>query len=119
MQKAICAAPPFVPAALPELLLVLQEKLQDTGSPAAAWDVVEQYFKCFGLADLRQELWRLLCATLTHPEMPRLQDAAERSNLIFFYEYTLLFIDAVQQLALQNNRYREQSSNIESQGVDK
>jgi len=81
-------------SALPEFLLDLQKKLLEERTKAAAWDIIEEYFSFFGMECLKKDLWQMLVGTLTCDEIDGLEKGRDRHNLIFFYEYTLLFAQA-------------------------
>lgn len=91
----------FRPAALPQTLLELHEALRQQPTPQAAWDIVKEYFFFFGTEGVQADMWQMLSGTLTNKEMPNLKKAVDRHNLIFFYEFTLMFIDAVNHLHMQ------------------
>lgn len=91
--------PLFKPAILPQVLKELHEALATVqGEPAqrqAALAVVKEYFSLFSPPALRQDMWLLLSAALSSTEVAQLEDGIQRYNLIFFYEFTLLMMDAV------------------------
>lgn len=99
MQSSSQIPPYFQPATLPEALLELHEALvQSGGGPArrqAALDIIREYFKFFGPTGVRPEMWRLLAGALSAKHIPGLKKGVERQNLLFFYEFTLMMVDAV------------------------
>jgi len=48
--------------------------------------------------DIHNELWLLTAGTLTHEEMQPSQKPIDRRNIIFFFECTKMFFEAVQVL---------------------
>ena len=70
----------------------------------SAWNIIDEYFSFFGLEDVYNELWLLTASTLTNEEMQPSQKAIDRRNLIFFFEYTKMFFEAVQVL---HNKHRK------------
>jgi hypothetical protein len=95
-------------SALPEFLLDLQKKLSEKRTKAAAWEAIEGYFSFFGMEGLEKDLWQMLVGTLTSDEMDSLEKGRERHDLIFFYEYTLLFAEATY-LLLQHHRQKHKN----------
>jgi len=64
----------------------------------SAWDIIDEYFSFFDMNEIHNELWLLIAGTLTNDEMEPSQKPIDRSNLIFFFEYTRMFFEAVQVL---------------------
>ena len=87
---------------LPPPLQAMWQQLQQMAIPAHAWPIVEEYFKCFSLPDFNQELWQLVVASLTNNEPTHLPTGQQRHDLIFFYEFTLLLMEAVSALKQQH-----------------
>lgn len=89
----------FKPAILPEQMIELHEALVNANSgPAerqAAIAIIKEYFNFFGPTGMRADMWTLLSGALGNSEMVTLQDATQRHNLLFFYEFTLMMMDAV------------------------
>jgi hypothetical protein len=65
--------------------------------------VLEDFFSCFHLQDIRAMLWDWLVAALS-TESGQYNTGYARSNLIFVYEKLELFIEAVYQI---NRRTRK------------
>jgi hypothetical protein len=63
----------------------------------------------FGLEDVHHKLWLLAAGTLTNEEMQPSQKAIDRRNLIFFFEYTKMFFEAVQ---LLHNKHKKKNNHI-------
>ena len=83
---------------LPEILANLHQELAAKQTKESAWNIIDEYFHFFGLEDVHHELWLLTAGTLTNEEEQFSQKAIDRSNLIFFFEYTKMFFEAVQVL---------------------
>jgi hypothetical protein len=82
-------------AILPETLVKLHQELADTQTTESAWKIVAEYFRFFGLEDVQHELWVITACTLTNNETQQFQKPTDRQNLIFFFEYTKMFFEAV------------------------
>ena len=86
-------------AVLPQALQDLYARFcQQPGSETASL-LVKEYFACFGGDTISRELWRMLAGTLSDPRMPQLQKGIQRHNLLFFYEFTLIFMEAAELLS--------------------
>ena len=83
---------------LPEILKDLRQALVNNQTKESAWNIIDEYFSFFGLDDIHNELWVLTVGTLTNEEMEQFEKGIERHNLIFFFEYTKMFFEAVQVL---------------------
>jgi hypothetical protein len=85
----------FQPATLPQALVQLQEALANANNESsrreAALDIIHQYYSHFGPAGMRAEMWKLLAGALGNK--PRKKDR-HGQNLFFFYEFTLMLMDA-------------------------
>lgn len=79
-------------------MLTLHQKLHACQNKKAAWEIVEEYFTCFSMQTVNKDLWTMLFASITKNEEVPMQKGVERENLIFFYQFTLLMIEAVQLL---------------------
>jgi hypothetical protein len=83
---------------LPEILTNLHQEFTEKQTKESAWEIIDEYFHSFGLEEIYNELWLLTAGTLTNEETQFSQKAIDRSNLIFFFEYTKMFFEAVQLL---------------------
>ena len=83
---------------LPTSLQHLRQNLQTKGSKKAAWKVIDSYFHAMGIETIKEELWILTKAALTNDLAEQLEKGMDRHNLIFGYEFLLLFLDAVKLL---------------------
>lgn len=82
-------------SALPECLISLREQLEDEPSKTNAWKVINDYLKFFHVEGVQNDLWLMLVGALTSDETDRLETGRQKHDLIFFYEYTLMFVNAV------------------------
>jgi hypothetical protein len=80
---------------LPKILVELRNGLKETKSKEAAWKVIEEYCSFFGLETVHNELWLLTAAALTNDEVEEAEKAQGRQDLIFFFEYTKMLMEAV------------------------
>jgi hypothetical protein len=80
---------------LPETLNNLRQDLIKNQTKESAWNIIDKYFNFLGLDDIHNELWVLTVGTLTNDEMQQFEKGIERHNLIFFFEYTKMFFEAV------------------------
>jgi hypothetical protein len=83
------------PSILPDQLAKLHQELADTQTVESAWNIVAEYFRFFGLEDVHHELWTITAGMLTNNEIQPQQKLIDRQNLIFFFEYTKMFFEAV------------------------
>jgi len=80
---------------LPGILKELHEQFTTAPAEATAQQIMQQYFGYINATQVQQQLWQLTHGTITNELLTDTQTAADRHNLIFFYEYTALFINAV------------------------
>jgi hypothetical protein len=79
---------------LPGILKELQEQFATRPKEDTAQQIMQHYFGYINATQVQQQLWELAHGTITN-ELLDTQTGADRHNLIFFYEYTALFINAV------------------------
>jgi hypothetical protein len=89
---------------LPEALKDLRRDLIKNQTKESAWNIIYEYFSFLGLDDIHNELWVLTVGTLTNDEMQQFEKGIERHNLIFFFEYTKMFFEAVDLLYNKRNK---------------
>jgi hypothetical protein len=80
---------------LPGILKQLHEQFTAMPKETTAQKIMEQYFGYINATQVQEQLWELTHGTITNNLLKDTQTAAHRHNLIFFYEYTSLFINAV------------------------
>lgn len=89
----------FEPEALPDALLRMHEKLVNahskTSARRAASAIVDEYFGFFGATDMRPDMQALLNAAAWYTGKVTSPGAAGQHDQLFFYEFTLIFMDAV------------------------
>ena len=83
---------------LPEYLEEMKHKLATKNSEKAAWKIVDEYFRFTGIESIREELWILTKGTITNDLMEQSEKGVDRHNLIFGYEFLILFFDAIKVL---------------------
>jgi hypothetical protein len=85
----------YTMSTLPGILKELHEQFTEQPNEATAQEIMQQYFGYCNAQHVQDELWTLIHGTITNELLTDTQTAADRHNLIFFYEYTCLFIHAV------------------------
>lgn len=91
----------FPPASLPVELddlyreLVTAENKEEKAAAAKA--IINEYYRSYGKATIRQDMWKLLSAALGNPHAQNLMNGNERNRMICFYEFTLMLLDAVEE----------------------
>ena len=89
----------FQPALLPALLAELREALANAASEyekeKAAINIIHEFHSFFGVEGTRSDMWQLLSSALAGSGPGHLNNADDRYNLLFFYEFVLVFFDAV------------------------
>lgn len=92
----------FQPVALPEPLMDLFERMQlaasKPGGPIAAHNIIAEYCHSFNRGEIHRNMWMLYSAASCNQQMPGLRDTEARHNLLYFYEFTLMLLDAVYEL---------------------
>lgn len=83
---------------LPDYLEGMKRKLLNKGSKKAAWSIIDEYFHFMGIEVIKEELWILTKGTITNDLMEQSEKGMDRHDLIFGYEFLVLFIDAVKVL---------------------
>ncbi len=86
---------------LPSPLSNWQKELKENPGSTVAPEVIAEYFSFFGLQKAKEELWLLTAATLASDEAEPSNTAGGRANLLFYYEFTKLFMEAVYSLQQQ------------------
>ena len=89
---------------LPPILNKLHQELAANQTKESAWNIINEYFNCFDLENVHEELWLLTASTIANVELEHSQKALDRQNLIFFFEYTKMFFEAIY---LLHNKYKE------------
>ncbi len=79
----------------PTYLQRMKEALRQKKSKKAARAVIHEYFSFMGLEGIREELWILTKGAITNDLVEQSDNGKDRHDLIFGYEFLLLFVDAV------------------------
>ena len=80
---------------LPGVLKELHRQFTEEPTKAVAKEILEHYFSYNDATMVQDHLCDLLHGNLTNELLAGTQTAMDRHNLIFFYEYTSMFIHAV------------------------
>jgi|SRR6478672_6108742 len=98
--------PSFKTITLPPVLLSLAQQLNNPAAVdenrAAALSIVHGYFDLFADDAVQKQLWQMLCGSMGS-RMQSLQTVEACQDLIFFYEFTLLFMQATKCLHGEEN----------------
>ena len=95
---------------LPEHLEHIKQTLLHKKNKKAAWAVIDEYFHFIGVESIKEELWILTKGAITNDLMDQSKKGADRHNLIFGYEFLLLFFDAVK--VLHEKREHKQKERV-------
>lgn len=87
---------------LPPSVNSFHESLIQQQDTKAAWNIVAEYFDCFG-TEAQENLWTFLVGALSSKHLYQAQKAVSRHDMIFFYEYTKVLLDAC--MVLQKQRF--------------
>ena len=90
---------------LPETLNNIRQNLTDNPTKESAWKIITEYFSFFELDEVKDELWVLTAGALGNDDIRQTQKGIDRNDLIFFYEYTKMFFEAVD--LLHNKRKKK------------
>ena len=80
---------------LPGILKELHEQFNSLPEQHVAQKIINEYFRSFNTTQLQEQLWELTHGTITNEILKDTQTASDRHNILFFYEYTKLFLNAV------------------------
>ncbi len=83
---------------LPDYLEDMKQELLGKGTEEAAWSIIDEYFHFMGIEGIKEELWILTKGTITNDLMDQSGKGNDRHNLIFGYEFLVLFFSAVKVL---------------------
>jgi hypothetical protein len=87
--------PMLLPAALQGMQQALVRARGEVGSNKAALAIIRQYCDVYELATVRQEMQLMMNSCLVNADIPQLNSGEGRRNLLLFYEFTMMFFDAV------------------------
>ncbi len=83
---------------LPTPLSTWQQALRENPGSPVAHEIIAEYFSFFGVQKAKEELWFLTSATLTNEEVEQNKTANARADMLFYYEFTKMFMEAVHSL---------------------
>jgi len=83
---------------LPNYLENMKQELLNKGNKKAAWNVIHEYFDFMGMEAIGEELWIMTKGVITNDLMEQSEKGQDRHDIIFNYEFMLLFFDAVKLL---------------------
>lgn len=78
-----------------------KKQLTENPTKQQLWEIINDYIRYYSAQGIKEELWMLTIGTLSSDHMEEVEKGINRHNRIFFYEHSMLFIDAVNQLYLQ------------------
>ena len=94
-------------SALPSFLIQLHQQLAENKTKESAWAIVQEYLSFFGVSGAEKDLWQMLVASLVNNEMDEFKSTRHRYDLIFFFEFTMMFMESVDLLNQQHNKKQE------------
>lgn len=69
--------------------------------------IIEEYFRYYTAQGIKDELWMLTVAILSSDQAPEAETGNDRNSRLHFYEQSILFIEAVNQLNRQEQIKRK------------
>ncbi|HLP38075.1 hypothetical protein [Lacibacter sp.] len=80
-----------------------------SGNPSKKelWEIIHDFMHVYSAEGVKEELWLLTVGTLSGDHMEQVKDGIRRHNRLFFYEHSILFIDAVNQLYRQHEKKKK------------
>lgn len=81
------------------------EALRQTGKRKYAWKIIEEYFEFYGADRPADILWTML--TIAMKSDAEEMNGRERENIICFYEYTLLLLEAGHHLCIVHRPHKK------------
>ncbi|RXK60329.1 hypothetical protein ESA94_07555 [Lacibacter luteus] len=96
---------------LPQTLRNYKQQLTENPGKQQLWAIIRDYIRYYSAEGIKEELWMLTIGILSSDHSEEVEKGLDRQNRIFFYEHSLLFIDAVNQLyRLQENKKAKRKS---------
>ncbi|RXK61781.1 hypothetical protein ESA94_01860 [Lacibacter luteus] len=89
---------------LPKTLRNYKQQLTENPTKQQLWAIIQDYIRYYSAEGIKEELWMLTIGVLSSDHMDEVEKGLDRHNRIFFYEHSLLFIDAVHQLYQQQEK---------------
>lgn len=96
---------------LPEIHRDYKQLLTENPTKKQLWKIVNDFIRFYSAEGIKNELWLLTVGILSSDQMEEVDKGIDRHNRIFFYEHSLLFIDAVNQLYLQQESKKSKPKN--------
>lgn len=81
-----------------------RQQLKENPTKQQLWKIVKDFISFYSAEGIKEELWLLTIGILSSDQMEEVDKGIGRHNRIFFYEHSLLFIDAVNQLYQQQEK---------------
>ena len=82
-----------------------------------ARDIISHYFEFIDVKDIHQELWELTVGLLTNDEFNESAKGRDRLNVMYFFEFTKLFVEAVHTLYQPEKRKRRTKRKKSSKSI--
>lgn len=79
---------------LPQQLLNLHEQMTTLQTPESAWMIINEYCSVFAAQHVHGHLWTLTVGAMSSDHLP-CNDSRLRADLLFFFEFTKIFTEAV------------------------
>jgi hypothetical protein len=89
---------------LPEQHRTFKQQLSENPTKQQLWNIIKDFIKFYSAEGIKEELWLLTIGILSSDQIEEVDKGIGRHNRIFFYEHSLLFIDAVNQLYQQQEK---------------
>lgn len=81
-----------------------RKQLNENPTKQQLWKIIKDFISFYSAEGIKEELWLLTISILSSDQMEEVDKGIGRHNRIFFYEHSLLFIDAVNQLYQQQEK---------------
>jgi hypothetical protein len=85
-------------SALPPKLENWRLELRQSPNAETARQVIAEYFSFFGMEKAKEELWLLTFGTITNDEVEQVKNGRDRADLLFYYEFTGMMMEATRYL---------------------
>jgi|GEM_PF-6779831 len=73
-----------------------RQQLKENATKQQLWNIIKDFISFYSAEGIKEELWLLTVGILSSDQMEEVDKGIGRHNRIFFYEHSLLFIDANQ-----------------------
>lgn len=86
----------------------MKMQLQQTNcSKDQLWNIIKDYFRYYTAPGIKDELWMLTIAILSSDQAPEVETGNDCNSRLHFYEQSILFIEAVNQLYRQHEKKKK------------